>query len=63
VITDTLSLQEESVVRSLACAWNSFLELPVEHADDINEFRRLIHQAQEKVLARPARRHIARKAV
>jgi hypothetical protein len=47
---------EERIFLSLAEAWNAFLQLPVEHADDVDEFRRGIHQLQEKVLARPARR-------
>lgn len=47
---------EAAVVATLAAAWNAFLTLPVEHADDTAEFRRLIHGAQEKVLCRPARR-------
>ena len=48
--------QEQCVVKALADAWNAFLTLPIEHDDDIPEFRRLIHAAQEKVLARTGRR-------
>lgn len=55
-MADTLSMEERHVLVSLASAWNKFLKLPIEHADDVDEFRRLIHAAQEKVLSRPARR-------
>lgn len=55
-----LNADEEVVVSALAAVWNAFLLLPVEHADDQDEFRRLIHAAQEKVLCRPARRTINR---
>lgn len=47
---------ERALVATLAEAWNAFLALPVEHGDDVDEFRRLIHGAQEKILCRPARR-------
>ncbi|MDE3791701.1 hypothetical protein I7G86_13765 [Sinorhizobium meliloti] len=47
---------EKTIVSALGVIWNAFLELPVEHADDVDEFRRLIHAAQEKVLARSGRR-------
>ncbi len=48
--------EEELVVHYLACAWNNFLKLPIEHPDDIPEFRKAIHQAQNIVLARLGRR-------
>lgn len=53
---ERLSGEEAALVGVLAHAWNKFCELPVEHNDDLDEFRRAIHAAQEKVLARPARR-------
>ena len=49
---------ERYVVAQLAGAWNAFLALPIQHQDDVDEFRRLIHAAQEKVLARPAIREM-----
>lgn len=55
--------QERKVVKHLVDAWNSFLALPIEHNDDIDEFRRSIHAAQEKILARPGRRAINDKPV
>jgi len=48
--------EEREVVLKLAAAWNAFVSLPIEHDDDINEFRHGVHAPQEKVLARPARR-------
>lgn len=49
---------ERAVVLALAEAWKAFLRLPDEHRDDVDEFRRAIHAAQEKVLARPGRREM-----
>lgn len=49
---------EKQVVYRLGQVWNMFLLLPVEHDDDLADFRRGIHQLQEKVLARPARREM-----
>lgn len=48
--------QEYKVIMLLADIWNEFLKLPQEHGDDITEFRFLVHQAQEKILARSGRR-------
>lgn len=50
--------EELKIVEMLAFAWNAFTRLPVEHPSDNEEFCRMIHAAQEKVLARPARRKI-----
>jgi len=54
----TLTIQEKRVVEALATAWNEFLKLPIDHQDDITEFRHGIHRLQEKVLAMPGRREI-----
>lgn len=51
-----LTTQEREVVDRLVDAWNAFVALPVEHADDSDEFRRAIHAANAKVLMRPGRR-------
>ncbi len=48
--------QEKKVVLLLADAWNAFIELPVEHPDDQNDFRGAIHHAQNIVFSRQARR-------
>jgi hypothetical protein len=50
-----LSADEKTVIDCLVLAWNAFLKLPVEHDDDVAEFRSSIHRLQEKVLCRPAR--------
>ncbi len=52
----TLTPQEQRLVESLAKVWNNYLELPLEHQDDHNEFRTHIHALQNQILARPARR-------
>lgn len=49
---------ELQVVNALSEAWNTFLQLPTEHADDTSEFRQLIHAAQDKILARVGRRQV-----
>lgn len=49
---------ELALVDRLGECWDDFLALPVMHGDDRREFRTLIHQAQEKVLARPTLRQL-----
>lgn len=56
-----LTKQEQEVINKLAEAWNAFIELPVEHDDDLTEFRQGIHRLQEKILARPARNFLNEK--
>lgn len=51
-----LTDQERAVVDALAEAWNRYVDLPIEHDDDQDEFRRAIHAANAKVLMRPGRR-------
>lgn len=52
----TLTKMEQNVLDALVDAWNDFLELPVEHPDDVTEFRHGIHALQVQILARPTRR-------
>lgn len=49
---------EKRVFDALVKAWNEFVMLPIEHQDDVTEFRHGIHHLQDKILARPARREI-----
>jgi hypothetical protein len=51
---------EQTVLSHLVDAWNAFLRLPIEHSDDIDEFRHGIHALQKQIMARPARRDINR---
>lgn len=53
-----LTEAERNVVDRLVEAWNSFQQLPVEHNDDLAEFRFGIHVLQRQVLARPTRREL-----
>jgi hypothetical protein len=55
---ELLSEAEKEVVLKLADCWNLFIQLPVEHGDDNDEFRRAIHDAQKTILGRPGRRQI-----
>ena len=50
--------EERGVINLLAQAWNAFVELPVEHPMDREDFCRMIHAAQDKILSRPARREL-----
>ena len=50
--------EEREVVSALTRAWNLFLALPVEHQDDVDDFRRAIHVANAKVLMRSGRREL-----
>jgi hypothetical protein len=45
---------ERQVVEALGRAFNLFVQLPVVHNDDVDEFRHAIHLCQNIVLARPA---------
>ena len=45
-------MDEMKVIQLLANAWNAFLQLPVSHGDEVNDFRFAIHAAQYVVLAR-----------
>ncbi len=50
-----LTEDEQNVIKHLVDAWNAFLELPIEHNDDINEFRYGIHTLQRHIMCRPIR--------
>jgi hypothetical protein len=52
---------ETEILNLLADAWNVFVHLPVEHSDDITEFRQGIHAMQNTILARPTRRTLMEK--
>jgi hypothetical protein len=51
-----LTEDEQRILEKLAEAWNLFLELPVLHQWDRQEFMHAIHSAQNIVQARPAMR-------
>jgi hypothetical protein len=53
-----LTPQEQTVSDAITEVWNAFSLLPVEHPDDTDEFRHLIHAARREVLMRPARREL-----
>lgn len=47
-----MTKEERDVVDLLVKAWNSFLKLPVNNSDDVEEFRHAIHLAQNIVASR-----------
>lgn len=51
---------EQIVLRKLVDAWNAFVALPVEHGDEVTEFRHGIHALQNQIMARPVRREVNR---
>lgn len=51
-----LSYQEQEVLDLLIEAWNKYLDLPVQHNDDNNEFEKGIHQCQQIIALRVARK-------
>jgi hypothetical protein len=51
-----LTPDERAVLAALADAWNRFIDLPLAHPDDRDEFRAAIHAAQNIVAYRVARR-------
>lgn len=44
--------QEVRVLNMTKDAWNAFLQLPIQHPDDVNEFRIHIHALQNMIYAR-----------
>ncbi|WP_432787767.1 hypothetical protein [Novosphingobium rhizosphaerae] len=44
------------MIDHLVNAWNAFVALPVEHPDDVSEFRRSLHHLQALILMRSGRR-------
>ncbi|AHM71659.1 hypothetical protein [Yersinia hibernica] len=57
----TLLAAEQQITQMLGDAWNQFLQLPLEHPMERNEFCLAIHACQRIILARPAIRGLADK--
>ena len=54
----SLTKDEQDVMDSLRRAWNDFVELPVMHPIDNQEFMFYIHGAQKIIMARSAQREM-----
>lgn len=52
----SLSPEERAIVDAAARIWNDFLDLPIEHPCDRQEFCAAVHAVQALVLMRPGRR-------
>lgn len=50
--------QELKVLETTRDIWNEFIELPIQHQEDQNEFRFHIHALQNIILAREGQRHM-----
>ena len=55
--TDGLTPEEGEVMDCLIEAWNAFVNLPIQHPDDHDEFRHALHQIQNIVGMRVVRRN------
>lgn len=44
---------EHEVLHHLVQAWNAFRKLPVQHEDDVTEFRHKMQDLQRMIMARP----------
>jgi len=53
-----LTLHEASILSDLAEAWNRYTLLPDHGPDDVNDFKKAVHDAQRIVLARTGRRQL-----
>lgn len=53
-----LTGSEREVLDLSAALWNAYLELPVEHPCDRQEFCTALHALQNMILARPGRRQL-----
>lgn len=53
-----LTADEKLAIEKSAELWNIVVRLPIEHAEDQDEFRHMIHNLQDKILARPTRRKL-----
>lgn len=50
--------EEKEIILDLGMIWSSFLNLPIEHPQEREEFLRIIHQAQNLVAARASFREL-----
>ena len=55
---ELLTMHEAHVLFDLAEAWNKYRLLPDHPPDDIDDFRKAVHDAQRIVLARTGRRQL-----
>jgi len=51
-----LTEEETRILHLLANAWNEYVRLDKKHPDDNDDFKRAIHQAQQLIALRVARR-------
>jgi hypothetical protein len=50
--------QEQEALNAICTAWEKIVLLPIEHDDDIDEARVLIHNLQARIMSRPIRRMV-----
>jgi len=54
---DGLTNEERKAMLHLSEAWNHFAKLPIQHNDDISEFKHAVHRLQHLIMIRPTRRN------
>lgn len=54
----SLTAGEREALNLTTSLWAALIDLPIEHAEDVGDFRRMIHDIQARILARPARRDL-----
>ena len=57
-MTHQITVKERQALEALSNAWVQYLALPIEHIDDIADFRKSIHDAQARIMIRPTRRFL-----
>lgn len=57
-----LTMPEKDALQATKELWRYFLDLPIEHPDDIPEMKTLIHTIQAKIMMRPIRRNQIKQA-
>lgn len=54
-----LTEKEQNVMEILSAAWNRYNEnLPIQHASDVKDFEKAIHDAQRVIMSRPVFRYL-----
>lgn len=51
-----MTTEEKKCIMALVEAWNLFIKLPIEHDDDTEDMRRIIHAANAQIFKRVGRR-------
>ena len=56
-VNQPITTEETAIMGALAEAWSAFVKLDIEHPDNVEDFRRGIHQCQSVIAVRIVRRN------